>query len=211
MKNPFSDPKRVADYEGWYYTAGKRAAHQEKQLLKSLVGRYREAKTLLDVGCGTGYFTSWFRTLGLEALGIDLSRHMIHAAHQQHGLDCIQGDLQRLPFPDKAFDLLSYITTLEFVSNPDHALSEGIRVARQGLILGVINRHSLLGQRHKKEGGPVWGIAKFYTPGELSRMVSEFLHQDDEIIFRTTLFPLVRGSTRLPWGGFIGMAVSLAY
>ncbi|MFQ5812084.1 MAG: 4Fe-4S binding protein [Anaerolineae bacterium] len=62
--------------------------------------------------------------------------------------------------------MLALITTLEFVPDPVQALSEAIRVARHGLILGVLNRQSLLAWRRKRSGEPLWQEARFFTPVE---------------------------------------------
>jgi len=210
LKTPFEIAHAVANYEAWYHTTGKKAASQEKSLIKNLLSIYDNAQTILEVGCGTGYFTSWMKTKGYMASGLDRSRAMIREAQKAHHLFCVQGDAIALPFPSQSFDLIIMITTLEFISDPLQALSESLRVARQGLILGVINRHSLLGWRNRQKGGPIWGTAKFYTPRELIRMVSKFISEQDEIIYKTTLWPFFSGSFQLPWGGFIGLGVKLS-
>jgi len=99
---------------------------------------------------------------------------------------------------------------LEFLPGPAGALAEALRVARQGLILGVLNRHSLLGRQLQQEGGPTWGAAHFYTPAELDRLLRQAgAGRQVETFRRTTLWPVWPGDLPLPWGGFIGMAVTL--
>jgi hypothetical protein len=80
-------------------------------------------------------------------------------------------------------------------------------VARQGLILGVLNRQSILGWQLKRAGGPVWEAVRFFTPGELAQTVWRAARVTVEITWRTTLWPACPGKLPLPWGGFIGMAV----
>jgi hypothetical protein len=103
--------------------------------------------------------------------------------------------------------LVTLITTLEFVSEPILVLGEALRVARQGLILGVLNRQSVLGWQRRRGGGPVWQAARFFTPTEMAQLVHRAARRPVEIAWRTTLWPCWRGSLPLPWGGFIGMAV----
>ncbi len=210
LLNPFKNADTAANYEAWYHTTGKKAADQEKLLIKTLLSSYVNAQTILEVGCGTGYFTDWVKTLGKKPVGLDCSRPMIQVAQKTHHLVCLQGEAHALPFPLQSFDLVMMITSLEFFSDPIQALSEGLRIARQGLILGVINKHSLLGRRYRKKGGPIWSAAKLYTPRELIRMLSELTSERDEIKFRTTLLPCYSGSSKLSWGGFIGMSVKLS-
>ena len=205
--NPFTDPEIVAGYETWYQTAGRPADKQEKALLKWLLNGFPEAQSILEVGCGTGHFTRWFSELGIQAAGLDLSRPMLEEAKGLGGPVYLQGDALMLPFLSKSIDLVALITTLEFLSDPGRALAEAMRVARQGLVLGVLNAQSLLGRQYRREGGPVWESARFFTPGELERMILEIIGGEAGVVWRTTLWPLWPGSLPLPWGGFIGMTV----
>jgi ubiquinone/menaquinone biosynthesis C-methylase UbiE len=173
------------------------------------LSRFPGARTILDVGCGTGHFTRWFGALGLEAVGLELSRPMLDEAVSLSGPVYLQGDALMLPFVSKPFDLVALITTLEFLPDPIQGLGEAIRVARQGLILGVLNAESRLGREYKRQGGPVWEAAQFFTPGELKRRILEITGGKARVIWRTTLWPFWPGALPLPWGGFIGMAVKI--
>jgi ubiquinone/menaquinone biosynthesis C-methylase UbiE len=205
--NPFVDPEIAAAYEAWYITKGKKAADAEKALLKSIIAQFHNAQTILEVGCGTGYFTSWFAELGLRAAGLDHSKPIIREAYENHHFPIIQGDAIALPFQKQSFDLVALITSLEFIALPDQALIEAIRVSRQGLILGVINKFSLLGRRYRKKGGAIWGKARLFSPGELINMLKPIVPKNSRIKYKTTLLPLFPGASKLPWGGFIGLAV----
>ncbi|MFW5943129.1 MAG: class I SAM-dependent methyltransferase [Chloroflexota bacterium] len=208
--NPFADPAVVDGYEAWYQGAGRQADRQEKELLRQLLAHFPAAHSLLEVGCGTGHFTRWFKEQSLQALGLDLAPPMLAEAVDLDGLPYLCANAHALPFAGDAFDLVALITTLEFVSDPRQALREALRVARQGVILGVLNRHSLLGRQRAREGGAVWGAARFYTVGELVRLLRAVARRPLTITWRTTLWPLWPGALPLPWGGFIGMAVQWA-
>ncbi|MCR4406863.1 MAG: methyltransferase domain-containing protein [Anaerolineae bacterium] len=208
--NPFTDPTMVAGYEAWYETSGRRADRLEKALLKRLLAGFSWARTLLEVGCGPGHFTRWFGEQGLQATGLDLSPPMLAEAARLGNLPYVQGDALALPFRDGAFDLVALITTLEFVPDPIQALAEATRVARHGLILGVLNRQSLLAWRRKRSGEALWQMARFFTPTELVCLVQRAAAGKwVKIVWRTTLWPVWPGELPLPWGGFIGMAVKL--
>jgi ubiquinone/menaquinone biosynthesis C-methylase UbiE len=207
--NPFANAEIAASYETWYQTIGRQTDRQEKALLKWLLSGFPRARTILEVGCGTGHFTRWFGGLGLEAVGLDLSRPMLDEAVSLSGPVYLQGEALILPFVSKPFDLVALITTLEFLPDPIQGLGEAIRVARQGLILGVLNADSRLGREYKLAGGPIWEVARFFTPDELICMIRKVAGLKAKVIWRTTLWPFWPGALPLPWGGFIGMAVEI--
>jgi ubiquinone/menaquinone biosynthesis C-methylase UbiE len=208
--NPFADPALVEGYEDWYRTTGRRADRLEKALLQRLLARFPQAHTILEVGCGTGHFSRWFREMGLQVTGLDVARPMLAEAARLGSPPCVCGNGLALPFPAGGFDLAALVTTLEFVPGPVRALAEALRVARQGVILGALNCHSVLGRRLKRQGGPVWGVARFYTPDELVCLVHRAAAgKQIALDWRTTLWPLWPTALSLPWGAFIGMAIEL--
>lgn len=208
--NPFASPDSISGYEAWYETTGRQADGLEKTLLKQLAARFPEASSLLEIGCGTGHFTRWFQELGLETAGIDLSIPMLAQAIHLGSLPAVHSDAMALPFCTGAFDLVALITTLEFVADPIQALGEALRVCQQGLILGVLNRRSLLGWQLRNKGGPIWNSARFFAPAELTRLVRyAAAGRRVKVVWRTTLWPGCLRALPLPWGGFIGMAVIL--
>jgi ubiquinone/menaquinone biosynthesis C-methylase UbiE len=136
---------------------------------------------------------------------------MLGEAMKWNGVPYLVGDALALPFADRSFDLVALITTLEFVPDPQIALREAVRVARRGLLLGVLNKHSLLAVQRKMVARPPWNQARFFSPAELLRSVQEVAGARlAPVRWRTTLWPLpIVGSLPLPWGAFIGMAVQL--
>lgn len=208
--NPFADPAIVASYDAWYETVGRRADRLEKALLRRLLAGFLHAHTILEVGCGTGHFSRWFNEQGLQVTGLDVSPSMLAEAVRLGSPACVRGDALALPFPAAAFDLVALITTLEFIPDPPQAIMEALRVARHGLVLGVLNRRSMLGWRLARSGRSPWQAAHFYTPTELAHLVHHAAAgKQVKITWRTTLWPAWPGDLPLPWGGFIGMAVML--
>lgn len=207
--NPFANAEIAASYETWYLTIGRRADRQEKALLQWLLTRFSEARSILEVGCGTGHFTRWFDEQGLLTIGLDLCRPMLDEAVSLSSSIYLQGDALALPFLSNSFDLVAQITTLEFLPDPFQALDEALRVARQGVMLGVLNADSRLGRENKLAGGPIWEVARFFTPDELMHMIRKVVGEKVRIAWRTTLWPVWPGALPLPWGGFIGVAVKI--
>jgi ubiquinone/menaquinone biosynthesis C-methylase UbiE len=205
------DEALAVNYEAWYDTpAGKRADALEKAALQRLLRRFPDARTVLEVGAGTGHFTRWLGSEGLTVAGLDLSAAMLRQAQELDGVPWIRGHACQLPFDQGAFDLVAFITTLEFLPCPRRALSEGLRVARQGLLLGVLNRWSPLGMQRRLEAffrPTLYREAHFYSVRELKRRLSPLTNNHVRFVWETTLVPdwWPRWLPTGPWGGFIAM------
>lgn len=98
-------------------------------------------EAVLDVACGAGAVSlAAARAVGPggRVLGIDLADAMVRAARQEAGrLGLAQAGFERmdaeaLELPDAAFDLALCSLGLMYLSNPDAALRELLRVLRPG-------------------------------------------------------------------------------
>ncbi len=134
-----------AVYDAWYQSArGSWIGQQEFSALLKLFTP-KEGQTLLDIGCGSGYFSQHFYRAGMQVTGLDSDSAMIDFAKAKESrIKYIEGNAQALPFADNSFDYCSAITSLCFVSEPEQALAEMWRVSRKAVILGLLNRNSLL-------------------------------------------------------------------
>ena len=223
--NPFFEDSLAERYEQWYeFGEGRHADLLEKELLRQLLDGFSDAKSLLEIGCGTGHFTRYFAAFFPSVAGLDISPVMLKEAGRRNAnkkISYLRGDALHLPFSDSSFDVVAFITTLEFLSNPRQALKEAGRVARQGLLLGVLNSHSLIGIARRLEGlkkTTIYSHAHFYSVGELAGLVRKSLsNRKNNLFWRTTLFPKLLplkgvgrhiGLPLLPFGGFIGMRVT---
>jgi SAM-dependent methyltransferase len=150
--------------------------------------------------------------LGSACVGLDRSLPMLRqASDSTRRIGWVLGEASALPFGDRSFDVVSFVTTLEFLPDPRRALVEATRVARRGIVLGVLNRRSMLGRRLGRKGGPIWGGAHLFSPGELRRLVAAAVAgRAHRVVVRTALRPCLSGPLPLPWGGFLAMAVVFA-
>lgn len=102
----------------------------------------RAGDRVLDVACGTGDLTQAFAaTDAAEIVGLDFTREMLELARKKQlalpagvagRLRYVEGDAQRLPFEDRAFDVVSIAFGIRNVENPKTALREFARVLRPG-------------------------------------------------------------------------------
>jgi SAM-dependent methyltransferase len=205
-------PLEPAAYDAWYYTPrgrwiGRREFSLLRQLLQPVTGT-----SLLEVGCGTGYFSRRFARAGLQVTGSDPDPAMLDFARQQDGrIEYLQADARRLPFAAGSFDYCAAITSLCFISEPSLALSEMWRVSRRGVVLGVLNRRSMLHLQKLHCSG--YAGARWDDRSAVHDWVRELTPTPIRVRFQTAvLFPgggiLGRGlepllAPWLPWGGFL--------
>jgi ubiquinone/menaquinone biosynthesis C-methylase UbiE len=208
----------VKNYECFYQTKYKRADRLEKKLLTKLLDKIGHAEKLLEIGCGTGHFTRWLDSMGLECYGLDLSHLMLREAKKlwPNG-SLLQGESSHLPFKDKSFDVVAFIACLEYMPNIAKVVNEAARVSRKGIIIGIMNKWSLSTMRRiiqiKMGKNPYYKNVKFYSIFGIKHVLEETLHDRYIICFwSTAVFPKIFGdreSALLPFGAFLGIAVKL--
>ncbi len=158
-------------YEAWYTTQkGAWIGEEEYRLLASLLAP-NPGEALLDVGCGTGYFTRQFATDTAErsVVGTDIDTDMLRFAHghSERSIGFVAADARQLPFRDKSFDLVVSVTALCFIQDEKQALREMLRVARRRVVLGLLNRYSLLYlDKGRSDGRGAYHGARWHTPAE---------------------------------------------
>jgi len=205
-----------AKYDAWYQTPrGTWISETEFQLMISQL-QPQPASTLLDVGCGTGHFSRRFAAHGLQVTGIDPDAGAINFARQQDGsIIYLKGSAEKLPFPDSSFDYCVAVTSLCFIEQVEKAITEMWRVSRKAMVLGLLNRNSLLFNQKYNHGsylgarwdrfGDVINILSDLKPGiaGVSHGTAVFLPWAG-CIARTieTVVP-----NKVPWGGFLSVCI----
>lgn len=207
----------AARYEQWYATKrGRRAALAERLLLKWLLSPFLETRTILEIGCGTGHFTDWLAESGFHVVGLDRSPAMIEQARERlPEVTFLQGDTHQLPFPRAAFDVVVFVTALEFLDQPTVALREAVRVARQGVVVIALNRYSFgaLARRWSRSSRrPLLSRARDYSVRALRRALRDSAGvRLRSLAWSGTLFPGKFWSlrARLPLGNVLGVSLQL--
>lgn len=97
--------------------------------------------SLLDVGCGTGQFLKETVQVfpNLKVSGLDLSPSMVEETKRKLPIQSIIliGDAELLPFKESQFDVVTAIHMMYHVPNQKKALSEMMRVTKQGGIIFI--------------------------------------------------------------------------
>ncbi len=92
-------------------------------------------ETVLDVATGTGAVArELVAQKGCTVVGLDQSPEMLAEARRRApaGLTLMEGRAEKLPFPDAAFDALTFTYLLRYVDDPAATLRELVRVVRPG-------------------------------------------------------------------------------
>jgi ubiquinone/menaquinone biosynthesis C-methylase UbiE len=93
---------------------------QKQALIKTF--RSLRGKTVLDVGCGIGRWTTMLAKSGSITIGIDLSKQMLkNAQHrsirEKTHAQFVLASATQLPFADQIFDSILSVTVLQHITN----------------------------------------------------------------------------------------------
>lgn len=185
------------DYDAWYRRPrGAWIGETEFRLLVDALG-LAPGESLLDVGCGTGYFTRLFAArAGAHVVGLDPDVAWLRFAHErvERNEAYAAGRGERLPFRDRSFDCTIAVTSLCFIRAERVALREIVRVTRKRVALGLLNRHSLLYLQKGRRGGlGAYRGAHWHTPREVRALFDGISVRNIEL--RTAVF--------VPTGGWV--------
>jgi 2-polyprenyl-3-methyl-5-hydroxy-6-metoxy-1,4-benzoquinol methylase len=153
----------------------------------------REGDKVLDVGFGLGYGLEILAVLAASLVGVDIDRRAVE--NSQHlladlpaGSNLRHYDGKHLPFPDRAFDLVTCIDVLEHVPDYQGLLREMVRVSQRFVVVATPNRRT---ENTLPDGRPrnPWHLRE-WDPSELAALLK-----------LTTNLPVTWHFLDGPWGG----------
>ncbi len=97
------------------------------------LARVQRGERALDLCCGTGDIALELARRGARVVGVDFSAPMLGVARRRAQSGAfVRGDALRLPFPDRAFDVVTIGYGLRNLASFEAALREMNRVLRPG-------------------------------------------------------------------------------
>ncbi len=123
---------------------------------------------IVDMGCGSGVFTSLLQARGFECVGIDLSQKLLRIGKSQtRNIHFMQADVETLPFLDNSIDSVMLSCLLHHLPNPFLCAKEVFRVLKpQGKFVAFDpNRLNPFMYLYRDRSSPFYS-SKGVTPNE---------------------------------------------
>jgi ubiquinone/menaquinone biosynthesis C-methylase UbiE len=166
---PFKISTHNAHYEGEYTDRNllwRRLGAVDKVNNIASMLNGREARSILEVGCGTGSVLAEMirKNIGLSHVGVDVANPETHRDRDAQGLDLREYDGNQLPFDDGTFDLVVASHVVEHVTEPRRFIKEIARVAAKYVYIEVPCDIRLGNSRFAVERALSIGHINGYTP-----------------------------------------------
>jgi SAM-dependent methyltransferase len=94
-------------------------------------------KDVIELGCGTAYWSAWLARRGARPVGVDNSERQLETARalqREHGLafPLLHGNAETVPYPDASFDLALSEYGASIWCDPHRWVPEAARLLRPG-------------------------------------------------------------------------------
>jgi SAM-dependent methyltransferase len=120
--------KLVALYEQLvdpsYEEGAENRVLQMRDLLRLGKAAQPQARTLLEIGAGSGLLVAEAGRMGLEAVGVEPSKSLVAAAKQINHVELLQGVFPHPSLQGRRFDLIYVVDVIEHVDDPVKLLAD---------------------------------------------------------------------------------------
>lgn len=165
-----------------HYTQYERAqsfdspiSRKRRQEILLALSPYRQAKRLLDVGCGVGAFLDEAKELGWETFGAEYTQEAVEVC-QSNGHSMHLGPILSAAFPDNHFDVVIYSEVIEHINNQPLEFAEVHRILRPGGMLYVTTPN--FNALERRLLGEKWNVIQYpehlvyFTPRTLHNLLA---------------------------------------
>ncbi len=159
---------------------------RSEKVLEYLRSLQLDRPKILDMGCGTGWFTEQLSHLGVP-LGIDLSETAIDVARSLFpNINFMAGNLYELVFPEKEFDVIVSQEVISHVEDQVKLMDMMAQLLKPNgyLILTTVNKFVI--ERTYQASDPREHIKEWLSKKALKRL----LQPNFQILRATTVIPM---------------------
>lgn len=135
--------QKIHDYwntrsEGYRLQIEKELFENQQEMYLRYFRAIPQGSSVLDIGCGPGYFSYLLNSLDMDVTAVDYSEGMIEEAKRfissrtACNVKFYQADAQNLPFAENTFDAIVSRNLVWNLEEPEKAYAEWIRVLKPG-------------------------------------------------------------------------------
>ena len=133
-------------YNKNYFNGGVYKNYLEEELYRrqlfstkmKLIRKYIPGEgSVLDVGCGMGFFLMEMKNKGYHVDGLDISKYAANLASEKLNTSIFSGDLTNASLESKQFDIVTFWDVLEHLYNPVESLKEVSRIIKNNGVLVI--------------------------------------------------------------------------
>lgn len=111
-----------------------------------------DAKNLLDAGCGTGYFSQYWKKQGYFVTALDFAENMLQYAKKNSSADkYVQADLESLSELSSSFDIIFSNLAFQWCNNFEIAINQLYQKTNQTIMFTTIVNNSLYELNHCRQ------------------------------------------------------------
>lgn len=182
--------RRYAVPYNWFEPAYSMRWAGKQGMADIVLSWIRPGMSLLDIGCGDGWYAARYVEAGAVVHGIDISARSVgFASLLVPSGRFLVGSATQLPYPDHSFDVVTCVQVLEHLTEEDvaQALAAFRRVVRPGgiVIISVPSTQRRLSAAHLRHYTPEM-LRDALTPyGMVTEMVGQERHSRLTLGLRT--------------------------
>lgn len=192
----------------------------EGHRIRFFKGLKREG-SVLDVGCGNGYFLAACRERGYQATGLDLSEWAVNYVRETLGIACLSGPLDSVDLAGQVFDVITLWHVLEHTRDPRKTIiTVGSWLQKNGILVLEVPNYEGTDAQRLREDWVGWQIPyHFYhfTPETLIRLldvcgfrvIKKKTYHSEVVKQRLQTFPVPRPLARLIARGYSGTGIAV--
>ena len=118
-------------------------AVRKEWILDTVLKFHKPPANILEIGCGTGYVSSFLAQKGYHVTGCEFYKQAIDMSWS--GYDKVRGDATSLPFHAESFDIVCLFDVIEHFNGEAQLLEEAHRVLKKdGIIVITVPARSEL-------------------------------------------------------------------